>query len=78
MIKSKKVPEKKIGLLYNFERCRKEGREGRKKLIKRLCIQNYFKVTVVSCDLLILNLVHKFEACRIITTPLEFQLFVRP
>ena len=50
-VKKQEKSQEKIGLLYNFERCRKEGREGRKKLIKRGRIQNYFRVTVLSRDL---------------------------
>jgi hypothetical protein len=36
-MKSEKSLRKKVGLLYNFERCGKEGR-GRKKLKKRVYI----------------------------------------
>jgi len=50
-VKKLEKSQEKIGLLYNFERCRKEGREGRRKLIKRGRIQNYFRETVLSRDL---------------------------
>ena len=50
--KFKQIPRKKLDyftILNGVEL--KGGKEGRKKQLKRVCIKNYFRVTVLSRDL---------------------------